>query len=182
MQMNSARNRWENKFLAMSLALALIGSSLPAQQQADYTFRVQTDLILVNVTVRDKNGNFVRGLKPQDFTILEDNKPQKIVSFDVEDVDAVANQSVAQTKPLTGVPAEPSTPGSAPSAADSANQFKDRRLIVLFFRSDAVANQSVAQTKPLTGVPAEPSTPGSAPSAADSANQFKDRRLIVLFF
>ena len=136
--MNSARNRWENKFLAMSLALALIGSSLPAQQQADYTFRVQTDLILVNVTVRDKNGNFVRGLKPQDFTILEDNKPQKIVSFDVEDVDAVANQNVAQTKPLTGVPAEPSTPGSAPSAADSANQFKDRRLIVLFFDLSAM--------------------------------------------
>ena len=42
--------------------------SLPAQQQADYTFHAQTDLVLVNVTVRDKNGNFVRGLKPEDFT------------------------------------------------------------------------------------------------------------------
>ncbi len=41
------------------------------------------------------------GLKPEDFTILEDNKPQKVVSFDVENIDAVANQDVAQTKPLT---------------------------------------------------------------------------------
>ena len=137
--MNSNPNGLANKFLAASLALALLGSSLPAQQSADYTFRVQTDLILVNVTVRDKNGNFVRGLKPEDFTILEDNKPQKVVSFDVEDVDAVANQDVAQTKPLAGVPAEPSGPVSpTPLAANSANQFKDRRLIVLFFDLSAM--------------------------------------------
>ena len=62
---------------ASVLGLALLCSSVPAQQQGDYTFRVQSDLVLVNVTVRDKNGNFVRGLKPEDFTILEDNKPQK---------------------------------------------------------------------------------------------------------
>ena len=63
---------------------------LPSQQQADYTFHVQSELVLVNVTVRDKNGNFVRGLKPEDFTILEDNKPQKVISFDIENIDAVA--------------------------------------------------------------------------------------------
>ena len=40
--------------------------------------------MLVNVTVKDKSGNFVRNLKPEDFTILEDNKPQKVTSFDIE--------------------------------------------------------------------------------------------------
>ena len=35
----------------------------------------------MNVTVRDKNGNLVRDLKPEDFTVLEDNKPQKIVDL-----------------------------------------------------------------------------------------------------
>ena len=132
-------NGLANKFLATWLALALLGSSLPAQQPADYTFRVQTDLILVNVTVRDKNGNFVRGLKPGDFTILEDNKPQKAVSFDVEDVDAVANQDVTQTKLLTGPPTEQeSLANAASSASASANQFKDRRLIILFFDRSAM--------------------------------------------
>ncbi len=105
--MISELNRLANKFLAISLTLALVCTSAPAQQQADYTFRVQSDLVLVNVTVRDKNGNIVRGLKPEDFTILEDNKPQKVVSFDVENIDAVANQDVTQTKPLTGPPTEP---------------------------------------------------------------------------
>ncbi len=135
--MISELNRLVNKFLAMSLALALACTSAPAQQEPDYTFRVQSELVLVNITVRDKSGNIVRGLKPEDFTILEDNKPQKVVSFDVENIDAVANQDVAQTKPLTGPPTEP--PNSANTAAPaSANQFKDRRLIVLFFDLSAM--------------------------------------------
>jgi VWFA-related protein len=132
------------QLLSILLCCALLCSSLGAQQpqSSDYTFRVQSDLILVNVTVRDKNGNFVRGLKPEDFTILEDNKPQKVVSFDVEDVDAVANQAVAQTRPLANAPAEleeskPAAAAPAP-ASNSADAFKDRRLIILFFDLSAM--------------------------------------------
>jgi VWFA-related protein len=141
--MTSIAKRWAGRSVATLLQFALLCSSLPAQQQqqpADYTFRVRTDLVLVNVTVRDKNGNFVRGLKPGDFTILEDNKPQKVVSFDVEDIDAIANQDVAQAKPLSSPLAQPTNPAeAAPATASSAaNQFKDRRLIVLFFDLSAM--------------------------------------------
>ena len=137
--MNPGMTELAKRFLATMLALALACSSAPAQQQADYTFRVQSDLVLVNVTVRDKVGNIVRGLKPEDFTILEDNKPQKVVSFDVENIDAVANQNVAQAKPLASPAAEPANPSSAATAASgAANQFKDRRLIVLFFDLSAM--------------------------------------------
>lgn len=126
------------KTLAIFVGSALLCLSVPAQEQADYTFRVQSDLVLVNVTVKDKSGNFVRDLKPQDFTILEDNKPQKVVSFDVENIDAVATQDVAQAKPLPGQ-AAPATPpvGATPSNSD-ADRFKDRRLIVLFFDLSAM--------------------------------------------
>ena len=90
--------------------------------------------MLVNVTVKDKSGNIVPNLKPEDFTILEDNKPQKVVSFDIENIDAVATQDVAQAKPLLSSSSEPTGPASpATSKANSSNQFKDRRLIVLFF-------------------------------------------------
>jgi VWFA-related protein len=126
-----------SKTLAMLLAIALC-SPLPAQQQNEYTFRVQSELILVNVTVRDKNGNFVTGLKPGDFTILEDNKPQKVASFDLENVDAVATQDVAQAKPLSGDQTAPQAPAALTPSADAANQFKDRRLIVLFFDLSAM--------------------------------------------
>ncbi|MGA1988246.1 MAG: VWA domain-containing protein, partial [Candidatus Sulfotelmatobacter sp.] len=139
--MTSIPSRWASRILATSLQFALVCSSLPAQQATDYTFRVQSELVLVNVTVRDKNGHFVRGLKPQDFTILEDNKPQKVDSFDVEDVDAVATQDVAQAKALPSPLSQPASPaGAAPPAAgaQNQNQFKDRRVIVLFFDLSAM--------------------------------------------
>ncbi|HTW57771.1 MAG TPA: VWA domain-containing protein [Terriglobales bacterium] len=138
--MSSTLHRWASKALAVWLGIALVCSCLPAQQQPDYTFRVQSDLILVNVTVRDKSGDFVQGLKPENFTILEDNKPQKVVSFDLENVDAVAMQDVAQAKPLAGEASQPAAPASAPTSggAQAANQFKDRRLIVLFFDLSAM--------------------------------------------
>jgi VWFA-related protein len=127
------------KALIILLTIALVSSSLFSQQEQDYVFRVQSELILVNVTVRDKNGNFVTGLKPQDFTILEDNKPQKVESFDLENVDAMVTQDVAQAKPLTGEPAQAANPvPGANAAAQKADQFKDRRLIVLFFDLSAM--------------------------------------------
>jgi VWFA-related protein len=125
-------------FAARILAFVLVGlllcPTLPSQQ-SDYIFRAQTDLVLVNVTVRDKNGDFVRNLKAENFTVLEDNKPQKIISFDLEHTDALPPQEVVQAKPLTG---EAPKPASATGLASTADEFKDRRLIVLFFDLSAM--------------------------------------------
>lgn len=124
-----------DRMVALILLAFLLCPKSPSQQ-SDYVFRAQTDLVLVNVTVRDKNGNFVRNLKPENFTVFEDRKPQKIVSFDIENTDAVATQDVAQTKPL---PEENSAKAaSAASLAAAVNEFKDRRLIVLFFDLSAM--------------------------------------------
>ena len=128
--------RFLDKPVALLTMLVMLCAQSPSQQQTDYVFRTGSELVLVNVTVRDKSGNLVQGLKPEDFTILEDNKPQKVVSFDVENVDAVPPPDVAQAKPLpesTATPANPPTP-----AANAAAQFKDRRLIVLFFDLSAM--------------------------------------------
>src|ERR1700733_13814087 len=132
--MTSNLRRRLNKTLALMLALALIEAPPSSQQNSDYTLRVESDLVLVNVTVKDKKGNIVANLKPEDFTILEDNKAQKVVSFDIENMDAVANQDVSQAKPL--LDSSPAPTGSvSPNMAStsSQNQFKDRRLIILFF-------------------------------------------------
>src|SRR3984885_790034 len=121
------------------LGLTFVLSVSLSFAQEDYTFHAESDLVLVNVTVRDRSGNFVRGLKPSDFTILEDNKPQKVVSFDVENIDAVATQDVAQARALPGSTAQPTSaqPPGTPGA-NSTDQFKDRRLIVLFFDLSAM--------------------------------------------
>jgi len=128
--------RFANQAVALLLVLVLLCSALPSQQQSEYVFHVESDLVLVNVTVRDKSGNFVQGLKPENFTILEDNKPQKILSFDMENVDAAVPLDVTQAKPLPVPVNGQTTP--PPSAANATLQFKDRRLIVLFFDLSAM--------------------------------------------
>ena len=99
--MTSTPQSLASRLFAVMLTLPLLCPALPSEQP-DYTLRTETDLVLVNVTVRDHSGDFVRGLKPEDFTVLEDNKPQKIVSFDVENTDEVAPPDVAQAKPIAG--------------------------------------------------------------------------------
>jgi VWFA-related protein len=131
--MRPVSTQWADRLLALLLVLALLCPALPAQD-ADYTFRAKSELVLVNVTVRDKNGNFVSDLKPSDFTLLEDGKPQKVVSFDIENTDVVPTTDVAQVKLLKNLPAKPRTSaGPQSEVAGALGAFKDRRMIVLFF-------------------------------------------------
>ncbi|MGA9861084.1 MAG: VWA domain-containing protein [Terriglobales bacterium] len=46
--------------------------------------------ITLDVQVTDKSGKPIRGLQEQDFTVLDDTRPQRIVSFRAVDVEAVA--------------------------------------------------------------------------------------------
>jgi Ca-activated chloride channel homolog len=57
-------------------------SILQAQQDDDEIVRVNTDLVVLNVTVTDQAGQYVPGLKLADFKIFEDGKeiPAQLVS------------------------------------------------------------------------------------------------------
>jgi Ca-activated chloride channel family protein len=56
-----------------------------AQDQDDDVVRVNTELVVLNATVLDKNGKFLPGLKRTDFQIFEDGAEQKLVSFTTEE-------------------------------------------------------------------------------------------------
>lgn len=45
-------------------------------------FRVNVDMVQLNVAVIDKKGNYVTSLKPSDFQIVEDTIPQKVATFE----------------------------------------------------------------------------------------------------
>ena len=98
----TSRGNWTKQGLALVLALVLAHAQRGfAADPNDYTFHATTELVLVNVTVRDKNGNPVRDLKREDFTVLEDNKPQQVISFDLENTDAVLSTAATEA-PLLG--------------------------------------------------------------------------------
>lgn len=47
---------------------------------------IDTTVVVLNITVTDAADGYVRGLKPQDFQIFEDQVPQKISSFSVNEM------------------------------------------------------------------------------------------------
>jgi len=121
------------RLVAATLVSLMIGPSGFAQQDqpaGTFTLRVQSDIVLTNVVVRDKKtGEVVKGLKASDFTILENGKPQTISTFDFQNVDEAA------------VLKEKSTVTGKATIADLVNndfaanpsELKDHRLIVMFF-------------------------------------------------
>ncbi len=66
------------------LCFSLVPSSR-ARNQDDEVIRVNTDLVLVNVTVMDAQGKFVNGLKQADFSVMEGGQPQTVSSFTAEE-------------------------------------------------------------------------------------------------
>jgi Ca-activated chloride channel family protein len=57
----------------------------PASQDQDDVVRVSTELVVINATVVDKSGQFVPGLKRNDFKIFEDGAEQKVLTFTAEE-------------------------------------------------------------------------------------------------
>ena len=73
----------KRSFVSLAVFLGLLsGSGTQSNAQQDQTrFRVSVDLVQLNVAVTDSKGNYVVGLKPEDFVILEDGAPQKMATF-----------------------------------------------------------------------------------------------------
>ena len=130
------RGSWLGPAAVVTATLGLLQgpARVGAQSPPAPVFRGGTELVLVNVVVRDKNGNVVRGLSKDDFIVTEDGKSQAVTSFDFEELD----RAPAETPPPDAVlgPAPGAPRPSAPLTARSTTAAADlhgRRLIVMFF-------------------------------------------------
>ncbi len=101
----------------------------PPPQSSPFTLKVNSDLVLTNIVVRDKKtGQLVKGLTERDFTITEDGKPQHVVSFDFENVDEAAalNEATINAAAPNGI-------FGAKNGTATTEQLRNHRLIVFFF-------------------------------------------------
>lgn len=85
------------------------------------TLRVQVNLVLVPVVVRDVQGRALGTLRQQDFRLLDDGKPQTITRFSVEQPAAALNATPKSNK---------ETVSEGPSASPTA--ITDRSVLYLF--------------------------------------------------
>ena len=107
------------------------GADGQADSRTTMFFKANAELVLTNVVVRDsKTGEFVRGLKQSDFTVLENGKPQQISSFDFQSVDMATPLKEAT---VSGLAAGLNGPGTKAAVVAKPEDLRNHRLIVMFF-------------------------------------------------
>ena len=115
------------------MLVLLIGQlALP---QRNSTFRIETNVVTVNVTVLDKEGKPIENLTRDDFELYEDGKIQKLQAVDFQKLrsnvlPAMTLAEKSEPAPLT----KAYNPVSEAAAKSSLlTKYQDRRLIVLLF-------------------------------------------------
>jgi len=70
--------------LALGLALPARAQQQPFEIDEDEVLKIDTDMVLVEVTVTDAQGRPVRGLRAEDFKLYEDGAPREVAFVNVE--------------------------------------------------------------------------------------------------
>lgn len=141
--------RWTAPLVAAIVALTMARPDAQQPQPAATPFRSAVDLVLVDVVVRDRNGEVVRNLSASDFELLEDGRPQQIASFGFEDVSRAA-APVKTLDALAGVEAAANgviagSHAAAQPAPMTANELAGHRLIVLLFDLSSMQPEDLQQ-------------------------------------
>ena len=116
-------------------------------------FRGNTQVVSVDVIVRDGSGQVVRGLKASDFEVTEDGKAQDVTSFSFEEI-SDKPQGAASVDLLAGAEqrlaedVRRTQPAAAPVEAAqpkpmSSEELAGRRLIVLLFDISSMQPEDV---------------------------------------
>lgn len=95
--------------LCAALFLLQAAAPLPSAQNETSRFRVNVVLVQLQVAVTDSKGNYITGLRPEDFVVTEDNIHEKIANF--ESGDEIAHDSNA---------VQPARPPATPPSTDAA--------------------------------------------------------------
>jgi VWFA-related protein len=112
----------------------------PAAQEEPTHLRVNVVLVELNVAVTDSKGNYVDGLRPEDFAVTEDKIPEKISSFEESGQAALEANEVTAPPPVDPPKAgdtadrEPLTPAEESNISNS--QMSGASVFVLFDTSN----------------------------------------------
>src|SRR5260370_20370865 len=101
--------------------LLVLSAQPPQTQQAAQTppatkpvikFGTTTQLVVVDVSVKDKSGNPIKGLKPADFNITEDGKKQDIKVFTYQELEESPTPEPVPAKVAVPAPKAPDIPAT----------------------------------------------------------------------
>lgn len=142
--------------VALSAGGVLSGQQPPPQQPPQQPlFRSTVNLVLVDVVVRDKKGAIVTGLTRDDFQLVEDGKPQQILTFAFEEIGGTT-QPIERASLLAGAAPNaaaarvtaPATPAPALITASAATpltseEVAGHRMLTLLFDTSSMQPEDV---------------------------------------
>ena len=103
----------------------------PPAQAADVAergkIRVTVKLVLIDARITDRNGKPIRGLKPDQFTLVENDKTQKISTFEWFDTTGMELAGKPEQKPMV------IQLGGTKPPQEVEQELQRRRLVVLFY-------------------------------------------------
>jgi len=114
-------------------------NSVPGTTQS-FTLKVQSNLVLEAVTVKDKQGNFVHGLTAKDFVLTEDGTPQTIRYCEWQNLAGTAKPLPLETPSDENITIYNRLVNTqiAPESMDD-ERYKDHRLLALYFDMSALS-------------------------------------------
>ncbi len=123
-------------FLTAAVAAGTLAAVdiIKAQEALSSLFRVEVDLVVLNVTVTDRRGRYIKDLKPEQFRVFEDGVPQQLASFGEGNAAPVSVASID-----TRAVIDTSAPVSQPVQEDIAGMnesFAGTNVFILFDTSN----------------------------------------------
>ena len=114
-----------------------------SQEGSVAKFSINSQLVVETVTVTDKNGKVIEGLKAEDFKVTENGVPQTIKFCEFQKLEEeTPGITPPAAVPAAPKPTTPPPPGVTATAikgeAPSDIQYRDRRLMVLYFDMTAM--------------------------------------------
>ena len=128
--------------LVMSLSVERVATATPQTPSQVNPIHVAVDLVQLNIAVTDSKGNYVTGLKPTDFAVLEDGIPQSVATFGEGNGPARKLAEDSKTPdgntadPAAVAAPQPSGNGQIVSAADLSSLVAGANVFVLFDTSN----------------------------------------------
>src|SRR5277367_6418730 len=115
------------------LGALLSGAATHTSAQDDKThIKVRVDLVQLNVAVTDKDGNYVSGLSPQDFSITEDKIPEKIATFEAGNDTNRSTQGNTSADGSANSVESQSDGGASIVSSKPSSPYTDANVFILF--------------------------------------------------
>jgi VWFA-related protein len=135
------------KLAIFAILLVAVAGSRPQQvgqnqnpgEPQNFTLKVQSNLVVEAVEVKDKQGKFVQGLTAKDFVLTEDGAPQTIKFCEHQNLSETAKPLPPMTSATENVTVynKLAREAIAPETMDN-QRYKDKRLLALYFDMTAL--------------------------------------------